>query len=262
MENPRRPDDGSQGSRASPDGAVSGAPSVALARQARLGEALVALADNLVRGFDLLDLMQRLATTCEEVLGVDAAGIHLEDSAGGLRLVGATELHELFGVEGDEPTLEVLRSGSAVSIPDLSTSSRWPAFADRAGGVGYRSIDVVPLRLRSDVIGVLSLLGAGPRTMTLDELRIARALADMATIAVIQGRVLRDSHLLSEQLQAALDGRVIIEQAKGMLAQQGDVMVDVAFSALRGHARARRQPVADLAAAVVDGDLGWLDLRS
>lgn len=234
-------------------------------REARLNETFVVLADTLVSGFDLTDLMHTLVSTCVELLGADAAGLLLADGHGRLVVMGstdeATRTLELFELQNEDgPCLDSYRTGEVVSEPDLATSRRWLDFSRHAVGAGFRAVDALPLRIRDEVIGALNLLRAAAGPGDTADIQAARALADVAAIGILQERLLRESQLLAEQLQKALTSRVLIEQAKGVLAEQGGIDVAEAFDLLRRHARSRGRTVRDCAQDVLDGRLSITDL--
>ena len=132
-------------------------------------------------------------------------------------------------------------------------SQRWPAFAERAAEYNYRSVSALPLRLRDERVGALNLFRTEAGALAPTDLAIGQALADVAAIGILHQRILTRSEMVNQQLQAALNTRVIIEQAKGVLAERGAVDMDGAFALLRSHARRTHQRLADLARAVVEG---------
>lgn len=224
----------------------------------QLFDAFASLADTLVAGYDVVDLLQLLVETCQSTLDVAEAGLLLANGAGQLELVASTsestdmvETIQLAAEEG--PCIECFRSGAAVSIPDLAldTTSGWHEFRRSAERQRFRSVYAIPLRLRSEVIGTLNLFGSTPRELAERDVRAARALADVATIGILHERSFRASTVLREQLQLALDSRVVIEQAKGVLAQTHSVSPEEAFGMLRGYARANRLLLAEVAQQLV-----------
>jgi GAF domain-containing protein len=228
-----------------------------LGTTATLSDAFVQLADTLVDDYDVVDLMDRLTTTCVGLLGVTAAGLLLVDQRGGLQLVASSSedvrLLELFQLQNEEgPCLDCIRTGEAVSVDDLSAASaRWPRFTQEATRVGYHSVHAVPMRLRSEIIGGLNLFREEAPQLTDEQMRIAQALADVATIGVLQQRSVHRASLLAEQLQTALSSRVVIEQAKGVLAAFGDLGMQQAYLALRQYARNGNHKLSVVAEGVV-----------
>jgi GAF domain-containing protein len=231
-------------------------------REKSLAAAFVGLADTLVDDYDVIDLMHRLTTHCVELLPADAAGLLLADRRGALHVVSSSTEHarvvELFQLETDEgPCLDCFRSSGSVTVPDLrDAATRWPRFVPRAEAEGFRSVHAVPLRLRNQTIGALNLFGARPGALPPADLRLSQALADVATIGLLQERAIRDRDVLAKQLQGALGSRVIIEQAKGVLAERGGLDMPEAFEALRTHARKTNRRLSDLARDVVNRKIG------
>ncbi len=225
----------------------------------RLARVLVELADTLVDDFDLLDFLSTLVQRCVELLHVTAAGVVLSDQKGGLRMAAASSeqarLVEVLAVQAnDGPCLDCVHTGEPVLSADLAAeTARWPRFAPAAIDAGFHAAYAVPLRLRHNVIGSLNLLDTGPDVVDEARVRLGQALADVATIGILQQRANGDSTLLIEQLQAALNSRVVIEQAKGVLSSHGGVDMNRAFSALRSFARSHNLRLSDLARTVAEG---------
>lgn len=230
---------------------------LAQTREQALADTFVHLADTMVDDYDVADLLDQLVTACVNVLGVTAAGLLLDDQRGNLALVASSshEMHllELFQLQNDEgPCLDCVRSGTVVTSSDLNEDrDRWPLFVPAAHLAGFRSVAAVPMRLRDQIIGGLNLFMDVPRAVPTDNRRLAQALADVATIGILQQRSLHRSHLLSEQLQTALTSRIVIEQAKGVLAERNGLTMDGAFAALRRHSRDHNLKLTDVATAVV-----------
>lgn len=237
-----------------------------MTREALLARTLVELADTLVDDFDVVDLLVLLADRCVEVLDVAAAGIMLASPEGNLRSVASSsetmrvlELFELQAQEG--PCLDCFRTGQPQLNQALAAAGgRWPRFAPEALAAGFRSVQAVPLRLRGNVIGALNLFHTDHRELTDPDVDVAQAFADIATIAILQHRAARESQLVNEQLNHALNSRIVIEQAKGMLAERLDLTMEQGFSALRGYARDHNLRLADVANEVVTGALRSADL--
>jgi GAF domain-containing protein len=230
----------------------------------KLAQTFVSLADTLVDDFDVLDLLHTLTTQCAELLDAAAVGLLLADSEGTLRVTVASNesarLLDLFQLQNDEgPCLDCYHGGEPVGTARLDTAdARWPRFASAAVAEGYTAVLALPLRLRGEVIGALNVFGDSRGAPVSEaEIPVAQALADVATIAILQDRLARDRSVLAEQLQSALNSRVAIEQAKGALSNQLGVGVDQAFLLLRDRARSTRRRLLDVAEAVVRGDADW-----
>lgn len=228
-------------------------------REQRLARVFVELADTLVDDFDVLEFLSTLVERCVELLDVAAAGVVLSDQKGRLRMAAASSeqarLVELFAIQVDDgPCPDCVRTGRPVSGTDLTTEdARWPRFAPAARAAGFQATHAVPMRLRGTVIGALNLLRTDSDGVDDPSVRLGQALADVATIGVLQQRAIHDSAILTEQLHTALNSRVLIEQAKGVLAAHAGVDMDAAFAALRGYARSHGLRLSVVAGAVAGG---------
>jgi GAF domain-containing protein len=218
----------------------------------------------MVDDYDVVDLLDQLVRACVNVLGVSAAGLLLDDQKGNLALIASssdeTRLLELFQLQNNEgPCLDCVRTGSAVISGNFDDDrERWPLFVPAAAMAGFRSVAAVPLRLRDQIIGGLNLFMDSPHEVPPEDRRLAQALADVATIGILQQRSLHRSHVLSEQLQNALTSRIAIEQAKGVLAERGELTMDAAFDVLRRYARDHNLRLTEVANAVVTAGLDVL----
>ena len=232
----------------------------------RLADVFVEVADTLVAEFDLIEFLQMVTSRTAELVEAAAAGLLLSDHQGSLQFMAAsdetTKLLELFQVQHHEgPCLDCFRSGVPVTNADLAEAAgRWPLFAPRAVRAGFRSVHAIPLRLRNDTVGALNLFGTGAGRLERNEVHIVQALADVATIGLLQERTIRRGEVLTEQLQSALNSRVVIEQAKGAVAQIYAVSVDDAFELLRGYARRHQLRLGDVARALVTDPASIPDL--
>ena len=230
---------------------------VGAARDTQLARAFVRLADTLASDFDVVDFLQSLSADSVELLGAEAAGVMLADARGGLRLIASSdermrtlELFELQGAQG--PCLDAFSSGQSIQAGATDSRARWPAFAPHASDAGFQIMCAVPLRIRSDVIGALNLFRGTDELFTVAEIELAQAMAEMAAIGLIQEKALKERTLLAEQLQAALNSRVIIEQAKGMIAEYLAMTVDDAFVLLRNYAREHNSKLSAVASDVIN----------
>lgn len=237
----------------------------------RLAETFVELADTLVPDFDSAELLHRLTERCVELLGVDVAGILLaEDDQPGspLRLVACSteraRVLELFRLdEPDGPFLQCYRTSDAVAVADVRESrTRWPAFADVAGELELTCVHAVPMRLREQTLGSLNLLRSTPLLPDDPTARVVQALADAATIGLLHNRALSRQETLTEQLRTALDSRVAIEQAKGVIAEALAVDMQHAFELLRNHGRSNNRRLRDVCHALLDGTLTPHEIRT
>ncbi|WP_229715288.1 GAF and ANTAR domain-containing protein, partial [Subtercola lobariae] len=232
-----------------------------MTRETRLAEVFITLADTLTDDFDATDLLHYLADACVELLNVDAAGIMLTDLRGGLRLAASSSERirnlELFELQIDEgPCLDCFRSGQPVTNATITEAEdRWPRFVGVAAEAGVQSTHALPLRLRGDVVGAMNLVSNDTTLMTDADVALGQALADMATISLLQDRSSIAKTDLAEQLQTALNNRVLIEQAKGMLAGQANITPDEAFDRIRNHARSNNNKLLTDAQNVINGTL-------
>jgi len=235
-------------------------------RSALTATAFVEIVDTLVGDFDVIDVLTSLTSHCVELLDVAAAGILLADDHRHLRVVGASTeqigLLELFQIQNDEgPCLDCFHTGRMVANDDLTGDTIWPAFARESVRAGYPSVCAIPLRLKDLVLGCLNLFLDVPAPLGSLDIALARALADVASIAIVQDHATRAAAVREGQLQHALDSRIAIEQAKGMLAESAQVDMDRAFAMLRTYARRNSYGLTDVARALVAGELG-VDLIS
>jgi transcriptional regulator with GAF, ATPase, and Fis domain len=238
-----------------------------MAREQRIAEVFVELADTLVEEFDVVDFLQMLTERCVELVDTDAAGLMLTDQRGNLQLVAYThesarllELFELQRAEG--PCMDCFGSGQVIANVDLAESrSRWPTFTEAALQVGFTYSHALPLRLRRQVLGALNLFTVERTALSDEHLAVAQGMADIATIGLLHERALRDQLLLAEQLQTALHSRIVIEQAKGVLSARAGISVGDAFGRMRTHARQTGEPLTSVAEAVIAGRLVHDDLQ-
>ena len=223
----------------------------------RLAEVFVQVADTLVDEFDLIEFLQMVTSQTSELVDARDAGLLLADHQGRLQLMAAsderTQMLELFQVQTVEgPCQDCFREAQPVVNADLrGAGDRWPNFAPRAVAAGFRSVHAFPLRLRKDVIGALNLFGDDVGQMEENDAAVVQALADVATIGLMQERAVRRGEVLSEQLQSALNSRIVIEQAKGALAQIHSFSTDEAFAMLRAFSRRNNLRLGDVASAII-----------
>lgn len=226
-------------------------------REHRLVETFVTMADSLVADYDVVDLLQTLVERSTSLFDVQAAGILLRDGERDLEVIASTSEESRFvGLmqlrAGEGPCIEAVVTGAAVSVPDVrAVTGKWPTFAEEALSVGIAAVHAIPMRLRAETIGSLNLFNQSARALDAEDAVAAQALADVATIGILQERAHQQIDTTRAQLQRALDSRVVIEQAKGFLSYVNDVDMDEAFSILRRYARSNHRRIAEVAADVV-----------
>lgn len=232
-----------------------------MSREQRIIETFVELADTMVDEFDVIEFLHHLAERCAELLDCAEAGLLLADAAGLLRVMASSsersEALELLQSQNSEgPCFECFHRGRPVFSENLAAdSARWPMFAPAAIDKGFRSVQALPMRVRAETVGALNLFRAEPGRIGERDVALGQGMADIAAIALLHERTVRESRGIVEQLQAALNSRVVIEQAKGLLAERAQIGVDSAFERLRGYARARNRRLSDVARELIDGRL-------
>ncbi len=237
-----------------------------MAREELLARTFVELADTLVDDFDIVDLTQTLVERCVELFAATAAGLLLVDADANLRVLASSSdqlrIVELFEIQTEEgPCFDCYRCGRPVIDHDLeAVEGRWPRFVPVALAAGYRSVHAFPVRLRQQVIGALNLFRAETGPLDAADALVAQAVADATAIAILQQRALHDVQLLARQLRAALDSRVLIEQAKGMLAERANMSISEAFVRIRLYARNHNRHLTAVCRSVIDGTLGAREL--
>lgn len=227
----------------------------------RLRDTFVELADTLVADYDVIDFLNTLTQRVVELLDLTACGVLLADHLGTLNVLAASteqaRLLELFELQNSQgPCLDAYRGGERVLCLDLADAdSRWPLFAPAARDAGFAAVYALPLRLRQQVIGAVNLFDATTGGLVAEDVELAQSLADVATIGILHERVVRRQDEVTGQLQTALNSRILIEQAKGVVAERLRISVDEAFTVLRRHARNTNSKLTDVAAAVIDRSL-------
>jgi GAF domain-containing protein len=230
-----------------------------MSRESLLVATLVELADSLVDNFDVIDILTLLSDRCVEAVDVDAAGVMLRSPGGELQYIASSSetmrILELFQLQTDEgPCVDCLRDGFAIVNRELvEPDERWPRFTPRALELGFQSVHCLPMRLRGQTIGALNLFRTELGFLDADDVIVAQALADVATIAILQHQSSLAALTLNEQLSRALTSRIIIEQAKGMISESLRCNMDDAFARLRAHSRNHNLGLTSVANSVVDG---------
>ncbi|CAM5673273.1 MULTISPECIES: GAF and ANTAR domain-containing protein [Streptomyces] len=234
-----------------------------MTREEHLLAAMVEAVDTLVDDFDLIDFLHQLCDRCNQLLDVTAVGVMLADPDGRLQVIAASDEHtrllELFALQTDQgPCVECHRSGTPRLNVDLTSpvqTAAFPRFAARARQAGFTTTHALPMRLRQQSVGAMNLFDARAQDLSATDARVAQALADVATIAILQQRTIMYGNVERAQLRAALSSRIVIEQAKGVLAERWNTDLDTAFDALRRHARAHQLPLTRMCQQVIDGAL-------
>ena len=237
-----------------------------MSREQRLARVFVELADTLVAEFDVIDFLHTLTDRSVELLGAAAAGLMLADQRGILRLIASSaesarllEVFELQNAEG--PCLDCFHTGEQlVNLDEATMRARWPNFWAETMQLGFRSAHALPMRLRDEIIGAINLFGSTDVLLTEDEVAVGQAMADVATIGLLQERSVLQKDVLVEQLQTALNSRVLIEQAKGVLSERAQIAIDEAFTTMRAQARARGTTLTTIATEILNGSYKTADL--
>ncbi|MEL4317471.1 GAF and ANTAR domain-containing protein [Leifsonia sp. YIM 134122] len=231
-----------------------------LSRDARLSAAFVKVADTLVDDYDVVDLLDTLVQECTVLVDSDAGGLLIADADGTLQLIASTneevefvEINQLNAGEG--PCVDAFETGRGVTIADISEGDRWPAFRAASIKQGFQSMHAFPMRLRGHTIGAMGLFSVSVGQLGESDLAIAQSLADVATIGILQERSLRDTAMVADQLQRALDSRILIEQAKGIIAAQSGADMHTAFTTLRDYARSNQLKLSTVAEHVAERSL-------
>jgi len=214
-----------------------------------LAETFIQLVDNTVDAFDPIGLLTMLSGRCVDVLDVSAAAVALVDANGALRVVAGSsdEVMRLaqFDIEGEGPSLDAFRSRHAVFHNDLQCTST------RAAAVPLRSLHAFPMRARDQAVGTLNLFRTQPRGLGDTDVTVAQTFADAAAIALLRDRAITALHQLTVQLQGALKSRIVIEQAKGTIAERTGVSMDEAYARLLAYARNHQTKLTNVAEAIV-----------
>lgn len=230
-------------------------------REGALVKTLVQLADSLLDEFDVVELLTVLTDQCVKIIAADAAGLMLRSPEGDLRVMASSSpsmrILELFELQAEEgPCLDCYRSGVGIVNQNLlKNQRRWPHFVPEALGAGFQTVHALPMRLRGSIVGALNLFSRDTELMPAADVEVAQAMTDIATIAILQQRAMVDAKVINDQLNWALNSRIVIEQAKGIVAERLSINVDDAFAILRSHARSHKVQLSSVATEVVEGTL-------
>jgi transcriptional regulator with GAF, ATPase, and Fis domain len=232
-----------------------------MSREQRIVETFVELADTMVADFDVIEFLHRLVERSVELLDCAEAGLLLADAAGPLRVMASSSersdtLELLQSQNSEGPCFECYHRGGPVFSEDLTADAgRWPAFGPAAVQSGFRSVQAVPMRVHCQTIGALNLFRSTAGRIPSQDMALGQGMADIAAIALLQERTVREARTVVDQLQGALSSRVMIEQAKGILAERAHISMHLAFSRLRAHARDHNRRLSDVAQELIDGRL-------
>lgn len=235
-------------------------------RERAIIKAFVDLSHELVHDYDVVDMLTQLTSSCATLLDISSAGLLLADGHGALHLMASsserTHHLEVFQLQRNEgPCLDCYRERRAVTVPDLDTEqARWPQFCAAARMVGFKSVHALPMRLQDNMLGTLGLFGTEAGALGDDDLALAQALAHVASVAIVGGRSAAQIRTVNSQLQNALTSRIVVEQAKGVIAHSGNLAMDAAFKVLRRYARDHGRKLSEVAADVVNRTLPDHDL--
>jgi GAF domain-containing protein len=231
-----------------------------MADQSALNQAFAEYARSIALQYEIGEVLFRLTDQAVSVLGVDGAGVSIVDADGSLQFVTATDQHttrvEEHQIETSEgPCHQAFLSGKHVTCTDLSADDRWPVYAAAALEEGLRAAVGIPMTVEGTGIGALNLYAREARAWTEEDLEVGQLLADMASGYIVNARILAESRRLANQLQNALDSRVVIEQAKGIAAERHGIDPSAAFDMIRSHARSNNETVHEIARAIVERSL-------
>ena len=224
-------------------------------------QAFVQLADTLVAGFDVIDFLHTLAQHSVDLVDASACGILLADHTGRLNLIAASTEHvrrleQSQAQTAEGPCVDAYRTRAPISCPDLTAArERWPGFAAAALSAGFAAVHALPMRLREQAIGTMSLYCTQPAQFSGQAAELGQALADVATIGILHERAFHRQEMVTEQLEKALSSRITIEQAKGVLAERLHLTIEEAFTLIRAYAHNHNLRLVDTARAITAGEL-------
>ncbi|UFU02236.1 GAF and ANTAR domain-containing protein [Ruania suaedae] len=218
-----------------------------------------AFTEKLVAPYDVDEALRTLAENLTDLLALAGSGVTLglEER---LRAATAVPPHlaalEHYQEQHQEgPCVSAYHTGEVVAVSDLREETRWPGYRTIAADVGVRAVAGMPMKLAGNAVGALNMYHAEPHIWDDSDLLAARALSNMATAYLIHSSTLSQQNQLSDQLQHALDSRVLIEQAKGVLTQTHALTLTEAYELLRRNARNNGRKVREVADDVVEGRL-------
>lgn len=225
-----------------------------------IAQALVAFIQELTQKHTVQSVLECMADHCRELLPADGVGVLLLEeqqltvATTNSKVGNAVESLEVELEEG--PCVECVRVGHPIFVPDLAAAvDRYPRFVPRALEAGAGAIHALPMTGHGELVGSVNIVNLVPTELSDTSLGAARMLSDVAVSYIFAVRLHEETSALAGQLQSALDTRVLIEQAKGMLGERHGESLDDAFERLRRHARSESTPVREIARRVVSGTL-------
>ena len=230
------------------------------AREKLTTAAFIEVANALASDYDVGEFLHMLVGRCSEALNSDAVSVLLEAQEGTLQLAAATSerMRELEDLEirlGQGPCVETYRQGAPVSAGDMrKEQDRWPATAPKAMEIGLLAVNAFPLKVDGDSVGAFNVYREAAGALSDEELRLTQAFADVATVGILRDRKVSEAERRAEQLQGALDSRVLIEQAKGVLAERQGISTELAFDMIRRYARNHHRKLRGVCQQIIAGD--------
>lgn len=225
--------------------------------EAGVAAAFAELAESLASGLDIATYLSAVCRHCVGLVGVSSAAIVYGRAKGRASAFVASS-----GEEGRllatgppdasaDPWSECMTTGQLI-VADLSADGdRWPWLAKRASLSGLTTVTMIPVTARGEVIAALGLLGGVMPDAV--GIHLACSMADAAGTGILLSGELRRQQAAVTQLQSALTSRIVIEQAKGILAERWKVSPDEAFNHMRRHARATQRRLPEVAQAIIEG---------
>lgn len=209
----------------------------------------------LLTDYDSHEVLEELAEHLTNLLGLMGSGFSLGQDG---KLIAITAvpphlapLERRQEIDQRGPCVHAFTTGAIVAVPDLSQETRWPEYSNLAAELGVRAVVGMPMTLEGQTVGSFNLFRATPGPWGENDLAAASVLLQLAAAFLINTSTLSKQTQMAEQLQRALDTRILLEQAKGVLAEAHSINVDQAFIQIRHYARDRNLKIRDVAHGVV-----------
>ncbi|MEF3118165.1 ANTAR domain-containing protein [Streptomyces chrestomyceticus] len=232
-----------------------------MGREAQITQTFVELADTFVKDFDVVDFLHQLTVRCREILAVTDAAVLLAHPGERLHSPAPCDPSPAFqeviaAALAQGPALDAYRTATAqIPTRQVQARTRWPTFTAQTRAAGYHYTCALPMRLREDILGSLLLLRTAARPLPAADLALAQAFADAATLGLLHAHTREHQEMVNQQLHTALHSRIVIEQAKGILAARRNTSLNHAFNAIRHHARNHGKLLTTVARDVIDHEL-------